>query len=184
MMTMDAYSRHKELINLYYLSHPGATKMLQRDTSKDRTDYDVLKDNHKFLWSEADEAAVSTKYCIIDLTYFKKNKVAMRWRTEAEVRTGKGQFTCGAKKCQVNADLTSWEVNFSYAENGERKNALVKVRLCRQCSEMLNYGSQRRKVEKKRALKRVKKCASSSADGSDKTVSSEEKSDNSKGAFL
>lgn len=44
MMTMDAYSRHKELINLYYLSHPGATKMLQRDTSKDRTDYDVLKD--------------------------------------------------------------------------------------------------------------------------------------------
>lgn len=197
MMTMDAYSRHKELINLYYLSHPGATKMLQRDTSKDRTDYDVLKDNHKFLWSEADEAAVSTswearmakkyydklfkEYCIIDLTYFKKNKVAMRWRTEAEVRTGKGQFTCGAKKCQVNADLTSWEVNFSYAENGERKNALVKVRLCRQCSEMLNYGSQRRKVEKKRALKRVKKCASSSADGSDKTVSSEEKSDNSKG---
>nr|CDJ96349.1 Folate-sensitive fragile site protein Fra10Ac1 domain containing protein [Haemonchus contortus] len=62
MMTMDAYSRHKELINLYYLSHPGATKMLQRDTSKDRTDYDVLRDNHKFLWSEEDEAAVSTSW--------------------------------------------------------------------------------------------------------------------------
>ncbi|PIO62708.1 hypothetical protein TELCIR_15719 [Teladorsagia circumcincta] len=44
MMAMDAYSRHKELINLYYLSHPGATKMLQRDTSNDRTDYDVLKE--------------------------------------------------------------------------------------------------------------------------------------------
>ncbi|KAK5980422.1 hypothetical protein GCK32_020147 [Trichostrongylus colubriformis] len=43
MMALDAYSRHKELINLYYLSHPGATKILQRDTRKDRTDYDVLK---------------------------------------------------------------------------------------------------------------------------------------------
>ncbi|VDN27736.1 unnamed protein product [Cylicostephanus goldi] len=117
MMAMDAYSRHKELINLYYLSHPGATNILQRDTSRDRTDYDVLKDNHKFLWTDADEAAVATKYCIVDLTYFKKNKIAMRWRTEAEVRSGKGQFICGAKKCPSQEALASWEVcaAFSHA---------------------------------------------------------------------
>lgn len=51
-MTLDVYTRHKELINFYYLSYPGATAKLQRDTSRDRTDYDVLKDNHKFLWDE------------------------------------------------------------------------------------------------------------------------------------
>ncbi|WKX93417.1 hypothetical protein Q1695_011019 [Nippostrongylus brasiliensis] len=105
-----------------------------------------------------------SEYCIIDLTYFKKNKVAMRWRTEAEVRSGKGQFICGAKKCPVNSDLTSWEVNFCYAEDGEKKNALVKVRLCRQCSEMLNYGSQKRKVEKKRDSKKEKKKKQLSSD--------------------
>ncbi|XGW12986.1 hypothetical protein V3C99_013550 [Haemonchus contortus] len=191
MMTMDAYSRHKELINLYYLSHPGATKMLQRDTSKDRTDYDVLRDNHKFLWSEEDEAAVSTswearmakkyydklfkEYCIIDLTYFKKNKIAMRWRTEAEVRSGKGQFMCGAKKCQANNDLSSWEVNFAYTEDGTKKNALVKVRLCRQCSEMLNYGSQKRRVEKKKALGKKKKASEHSGGESGKERESDSK---------
>ncbi|VDL72073.1 unnamed protein product [Nippostrongylus brasiliensis] len=105
-----------------------------------------------------------SEYCIIDLTYFKKNKVAMRWRTEAEVRSGKGQFICGAKKCPVNSDLTSWEVNFCYDEDGEKKNALVKVRLCRQCSEMLNYGSQKRKVEKKRDSKKEKKKKQPSSD--------------------
>ncbi|VDM73796.1 unnamed protein product [Strongylus vulgaris] len=62
MMAMDAYSRHKELINLYYLSYPGATNVLQRDTSRDRTDYDVLKDNHKFLWSDADDASLATSW--------------------------------------------------------------------------------------------------------------------------
>ncbi|KAK6736024.1 hypothetical protein RB195_018980 [Necator americanus] len=172
MMAMNAYSRHKELINLYHLSYPGATNMMKRDTSKDRTDYDVLKDNHRFLWSEKDDASLASswearmarkyydklfkEYCIIDLTYFKKNKIAMRWRTEAEVRSGKGHFICGAKKCSVQDDLSSWEVNFCYSESGERKNTLVKVRLCRQCSEMLNYGSQRRRAEKRKKSRREK----------------------------
>lgn len=40
---MDAYSRHKEMINLYHLSCPGAPSLFKRDESKDRTDYDVLK---------------------------------------------------------------------------------------------------------------------------------------------
>ncbi|KIH62861.1 hypothetical protein ANCDUO_06852 [Ancylostoma duodenale] len=88
----------------------------------------------------------------------------MRWRTEGEVRSGKGQFICGAKKCPAQEDLTSWEVNFSYSEGGERKNALVKVRLCRQCSEMLNYGSQRRRVEKKKKSRKEKQGATGSAD--------------------
>ncbi|CAD6197713.1 unnamed protein product [Caenorhabditis auriculariae] len=169
LMTLNAYQRHKEIINMYYLSFPGSTKLLQPSTSHERTDYDVLKDNHRFLWSEEDESRTSDswearmakkyydklfkEYCIVDLTYFKKNKVAMRWRTEKEVREGKGQFECGNKKCKDSIDLRSWEVNFGYVENGERKNALVKVRLCPQCSEMLNYSSTKRRVEKKSSKK-------------------------------
>lgn len=44
LMQLDAYARHKEMMNLYTLCYPGAAeKYLKRDTSNDRTDYDVLK---------------------------------------------------------------------------------------------------------------------------------------------
>lgn len=59
-MTLDVYTRHKELINQYYLCYPGATTKLQRDTSRDRTDYDVLKDNHRFLWND-DEVSLESR---------------------------------------------------------------------------------------------------------------------------
>lgn len=51
----------------------------------------------------------------------------MRWRIEHEVVAGKGQFICGNKKCEERIGLRSWEVNFAYLENGEKKNALVKL---------------------------------------------------------
>lgn len=38
----------------------------------------------------------------------------MRWRTEQEVRSGKGQFECGDKRCSCRNDLTSWEVGKLY----------------------------------------------------------------------
>ena len=63
----------------------------------------------------------------------------MRWRIEKEVVDGKGQFICGEKKCDIKEGLKSWEVNFAYVEHGERKNALVKLRLCPDCSYKLNY---------------------------------------------
>ncbi|CAB3411377.1 unnamed protein product [Caenorhabditis bovis] len=170
MMSMNAYQRHKEIINMYYLSFPGSTKMLQPSTSHERTDYDVLKDNHKFVWSAEDEANAEKswetrmakryydklfkEYCIVDLSLYKKNKIAMRWRTEKEVKDGKGQFQCGNRKCENSDDLKSWEVNFAYKENDQRKNELVKVRLCPECSEKLNYGSKKRQVEKKKILRR------------------------------
>ena len=39
-----------------------------------------------------------------------------------------GQFVCGSKKCPEKEELRSWEVNFAYVEQGEKKNALVKLR--------------------------------------------------------
>ena len=51
----------------------------------------------------------------------------MRWRTEEEVKLGKGQFMCGSRKCSEAEMMRTWEVNFAYIEAGEKKNALVKV---------------------------------------------------------
>lgn len=81
--------------------------------------------------------------------------MALRWRTEKEVVVGKGQFECGNKKCSIKDNLKSWEVNFGYEEHGEKRNALVKVRLCPECSNKLNYSSQKREVKRKKALKRL-----------------------------
>lgn len=39
-----------------------------------------------------------------------------------------GQFICGNKKCSETSSLRTWEVNFGYVENQEKKNALVKLR--------------------------------------------------------
>lgn len=54
-------------------------------------------------------------------------QIALRWRIEREVVTGKGQFICGNKKCEERLELRSWEVNFAYFEHGEKKNALIKL---------------------------------------------------------
>lgn len=39
-----------------------------------------------------------------------------------------GQFLCGNKRCEIQEGLKSWEVNFAYVEQGEKRNALVKLR--------------------------------------------------------
>ncbi|XP_020281347.1 protein FRA10AC1 [Pseudomyrmex gracilis] len=165
---LSAYDRHKKLVNDYLTIYGKSVSSFQRDTSRDKTDYDVIRENHKFLWNQEDipdtwGAKLAKKYydklfkeyCICDLTYYKYNKVALRWRTEKEVIIGKGQFECGSKTCKEKENLRSWELNFGYVEHGEKKNALVKLRLCPECSIKLNYGSQKREVKKKKALKRL-----------------------------
>lgn len=51
----------------------------------------------------------------------------MRWQTEKEMVSGKGQFSCGNRICEEVKHLRTWEVNFSYMEHGEKKNTLVKL---------------------------------------------------------
>ncbi|XP_012226714.1 protein FRA10AC1 homolog [Linepithema humile] len=165
---LSAYDRHKKLINDYLTLYGQSVSSLKRDTSRDKTDYDVIRENHKFLWDQDDTpdtwgAKLAKKYydklfkeyCICDLTYYKYNKVALRWRTEKEVIAGKGQFECGSKTCMEKENLRSWELNFGYEEHGEKKNALVKLRLCPECSVKLNYCSQKREVKRKKSLKRL-----------------------------
>jgi hypothetical protein len=51
--------------------------------------------------------------------------------------------------------ISPLQVNFAYEEHGERKNALVKLRLCPPCSEKLNHHSVKRRAKQTR--KKVKK---------------------------
>ena len=88
---------------------------------------------------------------------YKENKIGMRWRTEQEVIVGKGQFKCGAKKCDEEERLRTWEVNFAYVEHAQKKNALVKVRLCFECSYKLNYHHKRKEVTRRKRKKKGKK---------------------------
>lgn len=87
---LNPYEIHKHLINDYVLKKSGDTRHLfQRDTSRDRTDLDVLRENHKFLWhdesgAESWEQQLAKKYydklfkeyCICDLSRYKENRVS------------------------------------------------------------------------------------------------------------
>lgn len=90
------------------------------------------------------------EYTLCDLSRYKDNQIALRWRIEAEVVSGKGQFICGNKRCAETNELRSWEVNFSYKEDGSTKSTLVKLRLCVSCSKKLNYHSTKRLVKKQK----------------------------------
>ena len=68
-------------------------------------------------------------------------RIGLRWRTRQEVLNGRGDRTCGNKRCRnrscVMDDLVTLEVPFSYDEHGERKKELVKLRLCSNCRPLL-----------------------------------------------
>ncbi|KAG9267335.1 protein FRA10AC1 [Astyanax mexicanus] len=165
-LSMNAFDRHKKFISDYILYYGGTLADLKRCTAKDKNDLDVVKENHRFLWRDEDEEDMTwekelakkyydklfKEYCIADLSRYKENKFGFRWRIETEVVSGKGQFLCGNKRCEKQEGLKSWEVNFAYVEHGEKRNALVKLRLCPECSFKLNYHHKRKevKVQKKK----------------------------------
>lgn len=183
---MDAYDRHKELIRNYVKYYDGKISDFERDTSKDRNDFTVLKENHKFLWDsdkiQSWEEKIAKRYydklfkeyCIADLSKYQSQKIALRWRIESEVRAGKGQFICGNKVCSESELLSSWEVNFGYEEQGQKKSALVKVRLCPDCSIKLNMVKKVNKVKKKKHKTKHRKKRSHSETSKGKDSSSSE----------
>jgi len=182
-LSLNAFERHKKLINDYYLYYPGSKNLLQRDGSKDKNDYDIIREHHRFIWSDGDDPdtwerqmakkyhdKLFKEYCICDMSLYQQKKYAMRWRTETEVINGKGQFICGGRKCDKSDNLRSWEVNFAYMEDSVKKNALVKLRLCPDCSVKLNYHQRRKDVtkiiKKKKKRKQEKKRTKESDDES------------------
>ncbi|KAM4624623.1 protein FRA10AC1 [Polymixia lowei] len=161
LISMNAFERHKKFVSDYILYYGGKIADFKRSSAKDKTDLDVVRENHRFLWRDEDEEDMTwekelakkyydklfKEYCIADLSRYKENKFGFRWRIENEVVSGKGQFQCGSKRCDKQEGLKSWEVNFAYVEQGEKRNALVKLRLCPECSFKLNYHHKRKEVK-------------------------------------
>lgn len=152
LMGLNAYDRHKKFINDYVLHYgKSTTGVEQRRPIK--TDQDTLRETYRFIRTEEDDLEGSweqrlakryydklfKEYCIADMAHYKVGKIGMRWRAEKEVISGKGQFVCGNKKCDSKDDLSSYEVNFTYREAGENKQALVKLRVCPECGDKLYY---------------------------------------------
>lgn len=91
---LNPYQIHQKLINDYILKRPGDTqKLLVRDTTNDKRDIDVIRENHRFLWDEDGDQIDSwekqlakkyydklfKEYCIADLSRYKENKVSLPW---------------------------------------------------------------------------------------------------------
>ncbi len=158
----SAYARHLQRADAYVRFYGGKAP----PPSPFRTERDILEQNHKFIRDDKEELIRSDsvsedkqlakkyydslyrEFALVDLSQSKYQKVAMRWRTKAEVLAGTGQYTCGALTCRHHNDvakskakghrgLHTLELNFAYEEAGQKKNALVKICLCRKCERLL-----------------------------------------------
>ncbi|KAL6908056.1 hypothetical protein ACP4OV_002226 [Aristida adscensionis] len=158
---LNAYDRHKKFMN-DYVQFYGHDKNVDNSLPI-KTDKDTLREGYRFILSEEDDMdstwekrlvkryydKLFKEYCIADMTQYKKGKIGLRWRTEKEVISGKGQFVCGNRHCDEKHGLGSYEVNFSYVEAGEQKQALVKLVACKRCAEKLAYKRQKEKEKEK-----------------------------------
>lgn len=149
--SMNAFQRHMQMVQDYQKYYGKSPIHVPKAAYKN--DYDIIAEEHRFVWTEKDLADMSwekrlakryydklvKEYCTVDLSQYKTGRIGMRWRVEAEVFAGNGQFSCGNIVCDEREGLSVWEVNFSYNEHGEQRSALVKVALCAKCSKKLNY---------------------------------------------
>lgn len=171
LMGMNAWDRHKHFIANYVKFYGGQPPADDNQTVK--TDWDVLRENYRFIREEGDDAPggwevqlaqkyyrkLFREYAVADLSRYKEGKLGLRWRMEKEVVSGKGQFACGARGCNQHSSLASFEVNFVYEEAGAAKAALVKLRLCPKHALQLNFQKNRLalQAQQKSASKRVRK---------------------------
>uniref|UniRef100_M8CM37 Protein FRA10AC1 n=1 Tax=Aegilops tauschii TaxID=37682 RepID=M8CM37_AEGTA len=134
---LNAYHRHKKFMK-DYVQFYGHEKNVDNSLPI-KTDKDTLREGYRFILSEEDD---------MDSTW-EKRLIGLRWRTEKEVISGKGQFICGNRHCDEKHGLGSYEVNFSYVEAGEQKQALVKLVACKRCAEKLAYKRLKEKEKEK-----------------------------------
>ncbi|KAA8898921.1 folate-sensitive fragile site protein Fra10Ac1-domain-containing protein, partial [Sphaerosporella brunnea] len=153
----SAYTRH--------LSYTAAQANLYNNApsapAPQRTERDILLTHHRFLRSPSptapdanadyEKALAETydkklykEFVLMSLSRWREGMVAMRWRTEEEVKSGKGERVCAELECGKEKEAET-EVLFAYVEDGEKKEAMVKTRLCGGCREKLRKAREREK---------------------------------------
>ena len=101
--------------------------------------------------------ALHKEYAICDLSRWREGAVGLRWRTAAEVTSGKGERICAARGCDSRDGLRSFELPFEYVEQGEKKLELVKCRVCRSCAKKLKGRKRSRSRSRDRSRRDRKK---------------------------
>jgi protein FRA10AC1 len=171
---MNAWQMHRHILQNFTRFY-GSGSSSAAPSAPVRTDADAIADAHRFLWDGgASDGKLSweqrlarryhdklfKEYALADMSRYREGAVGLRWRTDREVFDGKGHFVCGNKACSVEAGLASFELNFAYVERGERRQALVKLRVCPACAHKLNYRKEKEaRHEARRAAKRERKSA-------------------------
>lgn len=185
---LTAYQRHEKLVRDYQQLYHRPKQ--DKPKYKPVTELEILRQNHEFLREEEEEeqsleetweSRLAKKYydklfkefCLAELSKYKQGKIAMRWRTETELKAGKGQFVCGNINCNDSEALKTWEVPFGYVEKQIKKMALVKLKLCDECSFKLNY---KRNKEQPKKLKIEADAEKSLQDGQHEQPSDEQSS--------
>lgn len=152
----SAYARHLHRASSYVRFYGGAPP----PAPIFRSEREILEQNHRFIRDDTtstdldEEKHLAKRYydslfhefALVDLSRWREQKLALRWRTKAEVLAGQGQFTCGCLNCSGRyrderddrtEELKMFELNFTYVEDGGKKNSLVKVCVCLRCSRKL-----------------------------------------------
>ncbi|KAJ9108796.1 hypothetical protein QFC21_000116 [Naganishia friedmannii] len=107
---MTAYEREKRAMAPYRQDGLSSESTLQ---IKGKTEFDVLKDNLRFIREDEDPKDVSyeervarayesklfKEYALIDLKHYKTHQIALRWRTAEEVIAFIGERTCASLRC-------------------------------------------------------------------------------------
>uniref|UniRef100_A0A803LBZ8 Protein FRA10AC1 n=1 Tax=Chenopodium quinoa TaxID=63459 RepID=A0A803LBZ8_CHEQI len=197
---LNAYDKHKKFLNdyvKYYGKERPADKKLYI-----KTDKDALREGYRyvmllnssclsadwFIRTEEDDMDTAweqrlvkryydklfKEYCIADMTKYKSGKIGLRWRTEKEVISGKGQFICGNKHCDERNGLASFEVNFLlFRGRGKQASSCQTGNMC---AEKLHYRRNREREQLERQQRGDKK-RNSYLDSVRKAPSSDEEVD-------
>ncbi|KAK9155227.1 hypothetical protein Sjap_002707 [Stephania japonica] len=179
ILGLNAYDRHKKFVKDYVDLYGRESKKVDVLPLPSKTDQDTLREGYRFIRSVEDDADSSweqrlvkryydklfKEYCIADMSHYKTGKIGLRWRTEKEVISGKGQFVCGNKQCDEKDNLASYEASFQYLKCVEDKQGQVSLICLELCADKLSYKTQKdkrlikgEKDEPKRKRERSESC--------------------------
>merc|ERR1719474_137350 len=180
----NARERHEQFVQTVYRYGDNKERMESMHSRRGKNDFDILRDHYRLNRADANdrnsddeengkrlavqyERELNKEYGIVNLKGYKKGKCGIRWRTKDEVLMGKGYRICGGSTCEVKMDrrrreskdtetvLTTFMVPFVHLEDEQYKHTDIKLRLCSECGQKLNYKAA--KKERKRERKRRKK---------------------------
>ena len=108
-----------------------------RDASEDRAAEEAGGDAaHGCRLAQRYDERLNKNFALADFT--RLPQLGLRWRTHAEVRSGKGETLCGVLGCARTEGLLALELPFSYRDAGapqEERLALVKLLCCGLCAQ-------------------------------------------------